>query len=121
MTPAEFSVARAKLASELAKLDADIAAITHAHRAERVAEVRALMAEHGLTMSDIGRMSAVTGINTAARARAPVPPKYRNSEGLTWAGRGKRPTWLRTALAGGATLDSLKIVPNGTADDNLAA
>jgi|SRR3954468_12695612 DNA-binding protein H-NS len=40
-----------------------------------------------------------------------VAPKYRHPDnpGLTWSGRGKRPTWINEALASGKTLDDLAI------------
>lgn len=39
-----------------------------------------------------------------------VPPKYRDRDsGLTWAGRGAQPTWLRAALKGGAKLEDFLI------------
>lgn len=109
MTPIELAVARANAAAELAKIDAEIAARNQAQRADRIAQVRTMMSECGLTMADIGQVRAVASIGTAARARAPVAPQYRNSAGQTWAGRGKRPTWLRTALESGSKLDEFKI------------
>jgi len=40
-----------------------------------------------------------------------VPPKYRNPANPkeTWTGRGKQPIWVREAIAGGKSLESLAI------------
>ena len=35
--------------------------------------------------------------------------KYRNEAGEGWVGRGKRPQWLRDALAGGKTLEDFAV------------
>jgi DNA-binding protein H-NS len=40
----------------------------------------------------------------AQAAKAPAVVKFRNETGGTWGGRGKRPQWLRDALAAGKTL-----------------
>lgn len=43
--------------------------------------------------------------------RRAIEPKYRNpaNPAQTWGGIGKRPEWLRSALAAGQSLESLKI------------
>jgi DNA-binding protein H-NS len=40
----------------------------------------------------------------AKATKAPAVVKFRNETGGTWGGRGKRPQWLRDALAGGKAL-----------------
>lgn len=44
-----------------------------------------------------------------ATAGTKVPPKYRDSAGNTWTGRGKMPTWLAKAVGEGRTLESFLI------------
>jgi len=55
-----------------------------------------------------GKPAASGGDGSVKR---PVAPKYRNPDdgSKTWTGRGKRPHWVRDALAKGAELDSLLI------------
>ena len=36
-------------------------------------------------------------------------PKFRDEAGNTWVGRGKRPDWLRTALASGRSLEEFQV------------
>jgi DNA-binding protein H-NS len=38
-----------------------------------------------------------------------VPPKYRDSAGNTWAGRGATPVWLREKLKAGAKLEGFAV------------
>jgi DNA-binding protein H-NS len=38
-----------------------------------------------------------------------VPPKYRNSSGETWAGRGVKPRWMVEALKKGKKMESFLI------------
>jgi DNA-binding protein H-NS len=45
-----------------------------------------------------------------AKAGKPVV-RYRDENNHTWAGRGKRPQWLRDALAAGRALDEFRVGP----------
>ncbi len=45
----------------------------------------------------------------AKAAKAPAMVKFRNEAGGTWGGRGKRPQWLRDALAGGKSLSDFAV------------
>ena len=82
--------------------------ISEARRRElsdAVAQVRALVAEHGLTVQDVfpsGKSAGKAARSTTAGTK--VAPKYRDpATGQTWTGRGKAPKWIqnqdRTAFA----------------------
>ena len=72
-------------------------------RGAAVAKVRALMAEYGLTVADLGGKSATKGKSGTATGK--VAAKYRNaSTGESWSGRGLQPRWLKAALASGKKL-----------------
>jgi DNA-binding protein H-NS len=45
----------------------------------------------------------------AAKVKTPPVPKFRDEQGRTWGGIGKRPDWLRAALAAGKTLEEFLI------------
>ncbi len=69
---------------------------------EAVNKVRALMAEYGLTVADLGGKSAGKGKSSGTGR---VAAKYRNaSTGESWSGRGLQPRWLKAALASGKKL-----------------
>lgn len=82
-------------------LDAQIAEAQSVARAEGLQKVKALMAEYGLTATDLVRVDR--------KPRVKVPPKYRDGAGNTWTGRGVQPVWLREALAAGKTLEQFLI------------
>ena len=49
-----------------------------------------------------------------AKKAAPIrSAKYSDAEGNSWSGMGKRPFWLRDALATGKTLDEFATEPAG--------
>lgn len=65
--------------------------------ADAVAQVRTLVAEHGLTAQDVFPAGKAGG--KAARsstAGSKVAPKYRDpATAQTWTGRGKAPKWIQ--------------------------
>lgn len=73
--------------------------IQEARRSETsaaVAQVRALVAEFGLTANDVFAAGRAPRGATASRGGAKVAPKYRNvATGETWTGRGKAPKWIQ--------------------------
>lgn len=105
----------AELLAQKAELERLIAEQARAEREQAIAQVRQLMAEHGLTLADIGgsaRPQALRGQRGTAEPApaAKVAPKYRHPEtGQTWSGRGLQPTWLKAALARGGSLSDFLI------------
>jgi len=54
-------------------------------------QIKALMAEYGITASDLG----LSGKKKNVRTRPALAAKYRNpATGETWSGRGKAPKWM---------------------------
>jgi len=94
-----------ELLAQKAAIEQQIAEAQRAERASAVAQVRALMAEHGLTLADLSAKTAAP-----KRAGAKVAPKYRDAAtGDTWSGRGLQPKWLKQALASGKQLSEFTI------------
>jgi len=93
----------AELLAQKAAIEKQIADAQREEKASAIAQVRALMAQHGLTVADLGTRSAASP--RSPKAGGKVAPKYRNaSTGETWSGRGLQPKWLKAALAGGRSL-----------------
>lgn len=71
-----------------------------------VADIKAKMAEYGITLQDLG-----AGGRRRGRAKASVgQAKYRNpATGETWTGKGRKPGWLVQALAQGKSLADFAI------------
>ena len=85
-------------------------AISHG-RGEAIAQVKALMAEHGLKASDLGGKTG-SAPKSAGKAKtgAKVAAKYRNgATGETWSGRGLHPRWLKAAMAGGKKIEDFAV------------
>jgi DNA-binding protein H-NS len=62
--------------------------------AEAVSQVRAIVAEYGLSAQDV--FPAGRAPRAASAAGSKVAPKYRNpATGQTWTGRGKAPKWIQ--------------------------
>jgi|SRR4051812_24356544 DNA-binding protein H-NS len=72
-------------------------------KAQAIAEVRALMAAHGLTAADLAVAPPRKG--AAKKVGTKVAAKYRDTAtGATWSGRGLKPKWLTKALAQGKSI-----------------
>lgn len=75
---------------------------------EVIARVRKEIEEYGLTVDQLfgstaGRAGAKP--SKAVRKKPAAVAKYADGAGNTWGGRGKRPDWLRQALAQGKALE----------------
>jgi DNA-binding protein H-NS len=100
----------ADLIAQKAALEQQIAEARREARAGAIAQVKALMAEHGLTMADLGGKAPASGPASAPRKGGKVAPKYRDPEtGTTWSGRGLQPKWLKAALANGRKLSDFAL------------
>jgi DNA-binding protein H-NS len=96
-----------ELLARRAEIDKEIVEARKQARAGAIAQVKALMAEHDLTVADITAKSTSRSVKTGGTK---VAPKYRNRDtGETWTGRGLQPKWLRAALAAGAHLSDFAI------------
>ncbi|MCW3587431.1 H-NS histone family protein [Burkholderia cenocepacia] len=84
-----------ELKAEIAALEQQAEAQRQKEIADVVADIRAKVAEYGLTEQDVfGRKR--TSVGTAGqKGKAGLPPKYRDPKtGSTWSGRGRAPQWL---------------------------
>ena len=79
-------------------------------RGEAIERVRALMAEYGLTVADLGSRPSSGKAKKAKSSGNKVAAKYRNtSTDETWSGRGLQPRWLKAALASGRKLSDFAV------------
>ncbi len=93
-----------------------------------IREIKKKIAEFGLTAADLGLAPGAAPKRAKKSAAKPpaakagpgqkkrratagikVAPKYRGSAGELWTGRGRQPSWVVSALAGGQTLADLLI------------
>jgi DNA-binding protein H-NS len=103
----ELLAQKGQIAAQQAAIEREIIQARQAERAGAIAEVKSLMAEHGLTLADLGTRSAAAPKAVAAKK---VAAKYRNTAtGDSWSGRGLQPNWLKRALVDGRSLDEFKV------------
>jgi DNA-binding protein H-NS len=90
-------------------LQKQIELLSREERSGAIAQVKALMAEHGLTVGDLGGKASTTAKKSGTKG-AKVAAKYRDPEsGNTWSGRGLQPKWLKAAIDGGKTLEDFAV------------
>jgi DNA-binding protein H-NS len=94
------------LLAQKATLEKQIETARKQARVEAVAKVKALMAEYGLSVSDLN----TKGPSRSATKGGKVAAKYRNSAtGDTWSGRGLQPKWLKAELSSGRKLEDFAV------------
>jgi DNA-binding protein H-NS len=100
---------KAQLERQASELEKQLAAARKEERSGVIAQIRNLMAEHGLTAADLeGRAPRAAKEN--ANKGKPVAPKFRDpATGDTWSGRGLKPKWLTTALESGKKVEDFAL------------
>ena len=99
----------AELLKQKADLERKIALATSENRSKAIQDVRALMAEHGLTVQDITSAPKKGPKLTSDGSRRAVAAKYKDDQGNQWSGRGLKPKWLTAALACGKTMQDFAV------------
>ena len=95
----------AELIAQKAELEKQIADAQREERSSAIAQVKTLMAQHGLTAADLASRTPSPGRVASARTGGKVAAKYRDAAtGNSWSGRGLKPNWLKAALDSGKTL-----------------
>lgn len=107
-----------QLQRQIQALQAEAEKLRRKELDEVIGRIREAITFYGITAADLGLAAkSPAKPKSAGRARpgrkAGKPAKaavaYRNQNGQTWGGRGKRPQWLRDALAAGQTLDEFRV------------
>ena len=96
--------------SQIERLQKEAAAI----QSEVIARVRKDIAKYGLTAEQLFGLAPTAKSGRAKKAptkstQATRQPKYADGTGNTWGGMGKRPAWLKEALAAGKLLEEFLI------------
>jgi DNA-binding protein H-NS len=95
------------LLAQKADLEQQIEQAQREERGAAIAQIKALMAEHGLTAADLAARRRTAAKSGAGRK---VAAKYRNkATGETWSGRGLQPRWLKAALGSGKKLSDFAV------------
>ena len=106
----ELVAQKAALDKQQADLQKQIADALRTERAGVIAQIKTLMAEHGIEVADLGTKTPKAAGGKSASAGRKVAAKYHNAAtGESWSGRGLQPKWLRAALAEGKTLQDFAV------------
>lgn len=113
----------AALNAQIAALQTQADALRKKEVMEVITKVKEAIAHYGLTAVDLGFGNAlrsagksvsvaatkpVKGKRKGTAAKRPVKAvKFRDEQGHTWGGIGKRPDWFKAALAAGKTPEDL--------------
>lgn len=104
---------KAELEKQRAQLELELSESRRAARSEVIAQVKALMAEHQLTLADLGGTAGSNSVgrtSKSASGKRKVAAKYRNAAtGESWSGRGIMPKWLERSLAEGKTREDFAV------------
>src|SRR5688500_10338805 len=93
------------LLDQKAALEKEIESTRRQERVEAINKVRSLMAQYGLTLSDLSAKGSATKTGGTVKG-SKVAEKYRNAAtGDTWSGRALQPQWLKAALAAGRKIE----------------
>jgi DNA-binding protein H-NS len=113
----------AALNAQIAALQAQADALRKKEVAEVIAKIKDAIGHYGLTAADLGlatvarknaKAPASNGGKLASKRRTKGGPKpsaravkFKDEQGNTWGGMGKRPRWFKAALAAGKTPEDL--------------
>ena len=99
-----------ELIAQKAELEKQIELMQSSARNEAIAQIRALMADHGLNVADVMAKSGGGKSKPSETKGKTVAAKYRNeATGETWSGRGLQPNWLKAQIAAGKTLEDFAV------------
>ncbi len=98
----ELLAQKATLERQAAELEKQLSQARKEERSGVIAQIKALMSEHGLTAADLeGKVKGAAKEKQSTAGRT-IAPKYRDPvSGSTWTGRGLKPRWLQQAIAAG--------------------
>lgn len=94
------------------KADIDKELNERSSKQQAIEEVKQLAASKGLKLEELlVELGLAKGTLKGRRELGPAPIRFRHpsNPSLTWSGRGKRPNWMRDALALGLTEDQMRI------------
>ena len=96
-----------ELVSQAQALMAQAEQVRKQELANVIADIKAKMKEYGISVEDLG--SAAAGRNKGG-SKSKAPAKYRGPNGELWSGGpGRKPEWVKAALAAGQSLDQFLI------------
>ena len=97
----------ARLQKQIASLEAEAQKLKKSEVSGVIAKIKEAIAVYGLTTADLFGGRSAKRVKTKTGKRTGV--SYADAQGNTWVGMGKRPQWLRDALAAGKSLEDFRV------------
>lgn len=97
----------AQIQKQIAQLQKAADALREKEVAGVVSRIKEAIAHYGLTAQQLGYGATEPAFKKVGKTAAGA--KYSDGNGNFWSGMGKRPYWLRDALAAGRTLDDFRV------------
>jgi DNA-binding protein H-NS len=94
----------AQLQQQIKKLQIEADKLRETEMRGVIDRVRAEISHYGLTAEQL-----FGAARKAGAAKSSGIAKYSDGQGRTWSGKGKRPNWVREAMAAGRSLDELRV------------
>ena len=79
-----------------------------------IARIKVAIEHYGITAEQLGFAADGRKKKGAQKTNSGRAAKYSDGQGNSWSGMGKRPTWLREALAAGRQLEEFAAGPRST-------
>ncbi|WP_028312745.1 H-NS family nucleoid-associated regulatory protein [Derxia gummosa] len=99
----------AELQAQIARLQEEADAVRKTELQNVISEVKAKIKEYGLSAKDLGLVGGTPAPVAKREAGSGSVAKYKGPEGQTWSGHGRKPNWLKDALAAGKSIEEFAI------------
>ena len=96
-----------EIVQKISELQKQAEEIKAREQASVIADIREKIEQYGLTAEDLG--FGAKGAVASKKAGRKVPVRYRDNNGNTWTGRGKRPGWLVKELSSGRKMEDFLV------------
>ncbi len=96
-----------EIVQKISELQRQADELRASEQAAVIAEIKQKIVEYGLTADDLGFGSKAGTVSKKAGRKVPV--RYRDNNGNTWTGRGKRPGWLVKELSSGRKVEDFLV------------
>lgn len=100
----------AELVSQAQALMAKAEQVRKQELANTIAEIKAKMKEHGISLEDLGGGAAPRKAGGKGASKSKSPAKYRGPNGELWSGGpGRKPEWVKAVVASGKSIEDFRI------------
>lgn len=100
----------AELVSQAQALMAKAEQVRKQELANTIADIKAKMKEHGISLEDLGGGAAPRKAGGKGSSKSKNPAKFRGPNGELWSGGpGRKPEWVKAVVASGKSIEDFRI------------